>query len=299
MPTANYVFKTCITLDLAIGESPVWDDIRNVLWFVDVVRPAVFRFDPTSGGLVEHLMPSDVGSLGLLTDGRLIVALRSGIHFFDPATGKLEFLVHPEPDRPMNRMNDGKIGPDGCFWVGSMHDSQPREPTGRLYRITPAGEVTRILDDVRVSNGLAWSPDGRTMYHADTRGPSVRCFDFDPDSGAVSNCRTMTVLDEAEGLPDGAAMDVQGCYWSAGVTAGVLNKFSPDGQLLKKIALPVDGPTMPCFGGPELRTLFITSLASDRGGRRMGGSLIACRMDVAGVPVHRMPSPQRDAGQAA
>jgi sugar lactone lactonase YvrE len=220
-------------------------------------------------------------------DARLVVALRTGVHLFDPGSGELEFLVHPEPNRPMNRLNDGKVGPDGCFWIGSMHDSVPRAPSGALYRVAPSGENHCVLDGIKVSNGLAWSPDGRTMYHADSRGSYVSAFDFDVATGSLSNGRALITLTEEQGLPDGAAVDDRGFYWSAGVTAGKLNKISPQGALVESIELPVAAPTMPCFGGFDKRTIFVTSLASGGSGRREQGTLISFESDAVGAPVGR------------
>lgn len=280
-------FETLIEFRLEIGESPVWDDRRGILWFVDILAPAVLSLDPASRKVRSFPMPAHVGSVSLALDGRLVVALRSGVHLFDPASNDLTFLVHPEPDRPMNRLNDGKVGPDGCFWVGSMHDSTPRSPTGALYRVTPSGDCRRVLDGIKVSNGLAWSPDRATMYHADTRENSIKAFDFDTASGHLRNGRELITLTETQGLPDGAAVDDLGDYWSAGVTSGKLNRISPDGTLRESIALPVAAPTMPCFGGPDGRTLFITSLTSHRGGETQHGTLVAFRSDTTGRPLPR------------
>ncbi|WP_315857460.1 SMP-30/gluconolactonase/LRE family protein [Rhizobium leguminosarum] len=285
---AEIAFETCIDFELTIGESPVWDEEEGLLWFIDVLGPAAFTFDPVSKRVARYPMPHEIGSLGLVNGGRIIVALRSGVHVFDPATGQMDFLVHPEPNQPMNRLNDGKVGPDGSFWVGSMHDAQPRQPTASLYRVEPDGVVTTILGGLRVSNGLAWSPDGRTMYHSDSRGPVVRAFDFDPQSGDVSNQRTIIVLDEERGLPDGAAVDVEGCYWSAGISAGVLNRFTAEGVLIETIELPIAAPTMPCFGGHDMKTLFVTSLTAERDGKRSAGTLIAFRTDVPGLSSYRL-----------
>ena len=130
------------------------------------------------------------------------------------------------------------------------------------------------------------------MYHADSRGPHVRAYDFDRESGALSNDRTITVLSEDMGLPDGAAVDVEGSYWSAGVSAGVLHKIRPDGSVVASTPLPVPAPTMPCFGGADLKTLFITSLAVGEPGNRTMGSVIGCRVDIAGAPVGRFGHPQ-------
>jgi sugar lactone lactonase YvrE len=280
-------FETLIDFNLEIGESPVWDERRGVLWFVDILSPAVLCLEPTTRKVSTYAMPAVVGSISLAFDARLVVALSTGVHLFDPGTGKLEFLVHPEPDRVMNRLNDGKVGPDGCFWIGSMHDSVPRAPSGALYRITPSGESLRVLDGIKVSNGLAWSPDGSTMYHADSRGSYINAFDFDVATGNLSNSRALLTLTEQQGLPDGAAVDNKGFYWSAGVTAGKLNKISPQGVLVESIELPVAAPTMPCFGGFDGRTIFVTSLASDRSGRHEQGTLISFESDVVGAPVGR------------
>jgi sugar lactone lactonase YvrE len=265
-------------------ESPVWDDREGVLWFVDITAPLVLRLEPESGRLDRFPMPAEVGSLGLATQGRLVLALRTGIHLFDPATGALDFLVNPEPTPPTNRLNDGKVGPDGNFWVGSLDDQETREAVAALYRITPEGQSTRVVDGLFCSNGLAWSPDGRTLYHSDSRGPWLQVFDFDARQGLATNPRRLLTLTEADGLPDGGTMDAEGFYWSAGITAGVLNRISPAGVIVERIPLPVTAPTMPCFGGADLRTLFVTSLATDRSGNFQPGALIAFRTEVAGLP---------------
>jgi sugar lactone lactonase YvrE len=272
---------------LTLGEGPVWDEQEGVLWLVDVVEQLVLRLDPASRELQQFAMPAQIGSLGLATESRLVVALRNGVHLFDPRSGTLEFLVHPEPLPTTNRLNDGKVGPDGNFWVGSLDDNPVRQPVAALYRVTPKGAVTRVAEHLRCSNGLAWSPDGRTLYHADSRGPYVQAFDFDPTSGDATNPRRLLTLTEEQGLPDGAAVDVEGFYWSAGISAGVLNRISPAGEIVERIPLPVTAPTMPCFGGVDGRTLFVTSLATTRSGRSEAGTVIAFRVDVAGVPIGR------------
>ncbi|WP_296736753.1 SMP-30/gluconolactonase/LRE family protein [Mesorhizobium sp.] len=275
-----------IDIDLAIGESPVWDADRHLLWFVDILAPCIYALNLETNRLATYPMPCPVGSIGLASGGRLVVALRTGVHLFDPVSRALEFLVHPEPDMDMNRLNDGKVGPDGCFWVGSMHESLPRAPTAALYRVTPRGECTRVIGGLKVSNGLAWSPDGGTMYHADSRGAYVQAYDFDPRSGHLSGGRRFATFDESDGLPDGAATDVDGNYWVAGVTAGRITKFAPDGRIVDTFALPTPAPTMPCFGGRDLKTLFITSLRTDRPGIYHMGTLISVKTDVTGVPTY-------------
>lgn len=282
-------FERVIDVDLVLGEGPVWDEQRQALWFVDILAPALCRLDWPSRALVRHAMPCPIGSVGLADGARLVVALRTGVHLFDPGDESLRLLVHPEPDRTMNRMNDGKVGPDGCFWVGSMHDSVPRAPTGALYRVTPDGTAARVVDGVNISNGLAWTADGRTMTHADSTPGIITAYDFDSATGALANPRRLATLTEAEGRPDGAAFDTEGHLWSAGVSAGSLNRIAPGGAI-ERFAVPAPAPTMPCFGGPDGRTLFVTSLAKETSQGRVAGTLVACTAAVAGVPVGRFGS---------
>jgi sugar lactone lactonase YvrE len=243
------------------GECPLWSVREQALYWEDIYAPAIYRFDPTSGETTTWPMPAQVGAFGLRAGGGLIVGLRTGIHFFDPACGALTFVVDPEPDRPENRLNDGKVSPEGRFWIGSMFDvpGEERQRTGALYRVDPDGSCHRMLDGLLVPNGLAWSPDGRTMYHSDSRDRFIKAFDYDPASGSIANGRVIARPGEADGRPDGGAMDGEGCYWSAGVSAGCLNRYRPDGTLADKIPVPTPSPTMCCFGGADLRTLYITS----------------------------------------
>jgi len=274
------------------GESPCWDAGRQALYFVDMAAPAVLRLDPASGALQAWKMPAPIGSMGLCPDERAIVALKTGVHLFDFETGRLELVADPERGRPDNRLNDGKVGPDGSFWVGSMSSASPQRADSRLFRIAADGTCTpMVVEGLTTSNGLAWSPDGRLMYHSDSRGKFLQVFDHDPQTGAIANARRLRDFDEAEGRPDGAAMDVEGYYWSAGVSAGCINRIAPDGRIVEKYLLPVAAPSMPCFGGPDLRTLYVTSLSTDRTGTAEHGTVLSFDVDVAGVRVARFGEP--------
>ena len=273
-----------IDIPLLGGESPVWDADKQALYFVDMHAPALFRLDPATRKLDRWDMPSTIGCCGLCRDGRLIVALRTGLHLFCPERGSLDFLVHPEKDASENRLNDGKVSPDGRFWVGSMNEGSPRAPRATLYRIDPDGSATAMLGNLLTSNGLAWSPDGRRMLHSDSRGRYIQAFDYDAATGSITRGRRLCSLSEAEGRPDGAAMDAAGYYWSAGVSAGCLNRVSPEGTIVERLLLPASAPTMPCFGGPDLMTIYVTSLAVEGHER---GRLLSFRADVAGTPIAR------------
>jgi len=284
-------------LRCALGECPVWDDARQLLLVADIIGCAIHVLDPDSGEVREtHCFPSEVGSFGLARSGRWVVAVRDRVLSYDPATRRHEELCRPGPELPTNRFNDGKIGPDGAFWVGSMDDRTPRLPTGSLYRITGSGAVTRITDGLTTSNGLAWSADGRTMFHADSGQNWLDAWEFDPSTGAATNRRRLasegSTFTAATGKPDGAATDRAGNYWSAGVFGARLNRFSAEGKILDHIALPLFAPTMPCFGGPDMRTLFVSSLRHPIGPERiaewpLSGAVLRLRMEAEGVPVAR------------
>lgn len=240
-----------------VGESPVWDSAARRVLFCDIQAKRINAYSVDGGAQQSWQLPEVVGSFGLCRSGRLVVALRHRVVLLDPHTGAVTPLTDPVDEPPTNRMNDGKVGPDGCFWVGSMDESRPRKPTGALYRVTPDGKIERKAEGYAVSNGLAWSPDGRTMYHADSTSGIIETWDFDVASGRLANHRVLATLSNEEGRPDGAACDVDGNYWAAGVSAGCINKFSPQGKLLEKLPFPVPRPTMPCFADGQF---YVTSL---------------------------------------
>lgn len=283
---------TCL-LDgrFALAECPTWDERRQKLFFTDIKGKAIHALDWKSRELETWTFAKEVGSFALCEDGRLIVAVWNQVVLFDPQSGAQQAIASIEADNPHTRLNDGKAGPDGAFWVGTMDNRSPRQPVAGLYRVAPDGKVTQILDGLHVSNGLAWSPDGTAMYHADSSPGWVDRWTFDPASGAVSGRTRFAQLTNETGRPDGATVDSSGNYWSAGVSAGVLNCFSPAGALLAKFTLPVPRPTMPCFCGPELADLVITSLRPDDAASieaaPQSGSLFHLRPGLTGLPAYR------------
>ncbi|AJD52837.1 Sugar lactone lactonase YvrE [Thalassospira xiamenensis M-5 = DSM 17429] len=275
-----------------LGECPNWDGYNNRLYWADIIGQKIHALDIETGQRHSWSFESEVGCFGLTDQGRLVVALKSDIILFDPKTGVREKLAAVDGDNDMSRTNDGKIGPDGAFWVGTMDQNADKQPVASLYRVTGSGEVEHKVGGIKISNGLAWSPDGRIMYHSDSRGPWVNRWDFDAKTGAIRNCQRFLDLNDTVGRPDGAAVDMEGCYWSAGVSAGKLNRFAPDGTLLLSIDMPMPNPTMPCFGGLDMKTLYVTSHmenypADKRAEFPDAGKLVMLRVDVAGVPVNR------------
>ncbi len=250
-----------------LGESPVFDRRRNVLWFADITRCVLHRTDLATGTHTQRLFPSEVGSLGLAASGRLVVALRHTVGLFDPNTDSFRAIAAIEAEQGAStRLNDGKVGPDGAFWVGSMDDRDrpDKQPIGALYRVTADGAVEKKVEGLVISNGLAFSPDGRSMFHSDSRARWLDRWDLEPATGAISNRTRIAAPDDAMGRPDGGATDAEGYYWSAGISAQRLNRYAPDGRLVETHAVPVGAPTMPCFGGADMKTLFVTSLRSGR-----------------------------------
>lgn len=267
------------------GECPTWDADTGSLYFCDIPNGRLHRYNPAGDRRETWQLPQVLGSFALCRSGRILVAQKQKLMYFDPRSGDLTpFAQIDEPET--NRLNDGKVGPDGCFWVGTINEGADGLPSGKLYRVTPAGVVEIKVEGLKNSNGLAWSADGRTMYHSDTRGPWIDTWDFDAETGAISNRRRFADVPNDQGRPDGGALDRNGFYWSAGSGMGVINRFAPDGTIVEKIAMPVPNVTMPCFAEGRM---FITSALPGSPEKRAefphAGGLFAMEVDGAGVPV--------------
>jgi sugar lactone lactonase YvrE len=274
-----------------LGEGPLWDPEDRLLYWVDIKGRSVHRFDPATRRDVEWPTPEDVGSLARRAAGGLVVALRSGFHFLDVVTGAIRPVAQPERDRQENRFNDGKPDRRGRFWAGSMHDPETL-PTGALYRLDPDGACHRMVDGVVCSNALCWSPDGRTMYHADTMRRVVWAWDSDPDRGEIANRRVFVELPPGEGAPDGATVDAEGCVWLAHWDGWRLTRYDPAGRTERVVRLPVQRPTCPAFGGPGLDVLYVTTasigLSADAlAAQPWAGGILALDPGVRGVPEAR------------
>lgn len=269
------------------GESPLWSPAEAALYWVDIRRPAVWRLDPATGAQATWTMPAEVGSIGLRARGGLVVALRSGLHALDTRTGALTLLVDPEPDRPASRLNDGKVDPAGRFWVGTVQDPDP-QPVGRLYRIGGDLAVTAVADGIAMPNALAFSRDGRRMYFADSFTRRIDVYDYDKDSGAVANRRPFATVPDGQGLPDGATVDAEDCLWNARIGGWGIDRYDPDGRLMRTIRLPTERPTSVGFGGPGLATLYVTTGiarldAAALAAQPLAGALLALDPGVRGL----------------
>ncbi len=284
---------SCITNERALlGESPVWSAAENSLYWVDIPARLLHRTDPGNGKTQSWEMPSSPGMIALRRKGGLVVALEDGLYGFDPPTGRCDLLVPLEADTLENRPNDGKCDAAGRLWVGTMNMVDSTRPSGNFYRIDPDLRVTKIGEGFRVPNGLAWDPADRIMYHTDSRTRHVMSYAFEPESGERSGGREFFPFErERGGSVDGAAMDTDGGYWTVLYGGGKLIRVTPGGNVDRDIPLPVTQPTMPAFGGPDMKTIFITSASQklgedDLASQPLAGGLLSVPVDVRGHGVH-------------
>lgn len=271
-----------------LGEGPSWHPGEGVLYWVDVLRPAVLRHDPAKGQTGLWPLKGTVGCAAPRRDGGLILGADSDFVALDLATGESRVLATAEANMPHNRFNDGKVDRRGRFWAGTI-DRRTEKPTGSLYRLDPDLTITRMETGVICSNGIGWSPDDRTMYFTDSMIRTIWAYDFDAAAGTISNRRVFAKLGDDDGVPDGLAVDAQGCVWSAVWDGWRIVRYTPDGRIDREIRMPVQRPSSCMFGGPDLHTLYVTSACADLSGRDLlrgplAGGLFAFEPGVAGLP---------------
>lgn len=271
-----------------LGEGPSWDTAAGLLYWVDIKRPAVFSWKPDVGQTGLWPMKRPVGFASPAKDNRLVFGDADGFGFLDLATGEIERVSDPESHLPGNRFNDGKVDRQGRLWAGTM-DDMGIEPSGNLYRFDPDRSVHLMETGVICSNGIGWSPDNRTMYFTDSMVRTIWTYEFDPTTGALGERRAFATLPPGKGLPDGLTVDSEGFVWSAMWDGWRIVRFSPDGSIDREIRMPVQRPSSCMFGGPGLRTLYITSACVELGWDALkdgplAGSLFALETDVAGLP---------------
>jgi sugar lactone lactonase YvrE len=286
--TSTSPFACVLDIRARLGECPQWSVDEQALYWVDIDAPSLNRFDPASGRNVAMPMPESIGCHARRAQGGFVVALRGGIWFADSA-GRLERKVANAPYDPAHhRFNDGRCDRQGRFLAGYMDESRTSSDAA-LWRLDADLRFTKVLDGMMISNGLAWSPDGRTMYHADTPTHVVHAFDYDAATGAPSNRRVFARWAGETDRPDGATVDAEGCYWTAFYRGGKVLRVSPQGETLGEYPLPAMCPTMCAFGGPDLRTLYVTSASKQREPEELArlpqsGGIFAMRVDVPGLP---------------
>lgn len=271
-----------------LGESPVWDATAGCLWWLDIKSRILHRLDMASTSSTFSMLPEDPGSVVLARSGGMVVTMRNGVYRLAAPDADPELLVSLETALPENRFNDGRCDRQGRLVAGSMHEPQTRADAA-LYRVSGSGDCVRLLDGITTSNGLAWSEDGRTMYFADTLAYKVWAFDYDIASGTPSNKRVFVDLGEDHDFADGAAVDVEGCYWLAIPLRSEIRRYDPDGREMRRIRLPVSVPTCPVFGGENYETMFVTSASfslsqEELARERLAGAVLAFDAGVRGLP---------------
>jgi sugar lactone lactonase YvrE len=273
-----------------LGEGPVWDVQEQAFYWVDIRNGLVQRYEWGSGRVQSWKLPEMVGSLAVRERGGLLLAMQSSLSFFNPSSAALTQVAAPEAGRDNMRFNDGKCDRQGRFWAGTMNDVV-REPTGTLYRLDARRGCVAQFNGIRTPNSLAWSPDGRVMYFADSRSHMIHAYAFDIASGELGAKRVFFTV-EPPAIPDGATVDADGCLWSALYGGGRIVRITPDGRLDRTIALPVDQPTSCQFVGPNLDVLFITTAKqrmseAQLAQQPLAGALLAVDVGVKGVPEAR------------
>ena len=257
-----------VAVDIAVragallGECPLWSPAEEVLYWEDIDGRSVHRYDPATGVDLTRELPGRPGSMVLTSEpGRLLIAAETGLVWFDWESGTATPWVTLEPPGTGNRMNDGRTDPAGRFWVGSMYERAVEERyTGSLYRIEGDGSFAVTRRSVGVPNALAFDSERNRMYWADSLSRAVLCYDYDLDTGEARNERVFVDFGDLPGRPDGACLDVEGCYWVAAVHGSAVLRFTPDGALDRRIDMPVTKPSMTAFGGSDMGTLFVTSI---------------------------------------
>lgn len=281
-------FACVLDVRASLGECPVWSVDEQVLYWIDINAPSLNRFDPQTRANLAWPMPSAIGSFALRAQGGFVAALRDGIWLVDRAGRLGDRMAEAPYDLSHHRFNDGRADRSGRFWAGTMNERRDAA-TGALYCLDRYFTLTPMQDGMTISNGLAWSPDGRTLYHADTPTRTVNAYAFDAASGAMTGKRSFARFAGEDERPDGAAVDSEGCYWSAFYSGGVIVRLSPRGERIAAYPVPARCPTMCAFGGPDLRTLYVTTARQRRESDELArlpqsGGIFAMPVDVAGLP---------------
>ena len=283
--TADLVLDAHATL----GEGPVWDADAGVLWWVDIEGRRIHRFDPARRADTAFETASMVGAVAIRASGGLMAALADGVWTVDPDSGAAELFVDlGEP--PEVRSNDAKCDPAGRFLVGTM--AFDNSPIGSLYSVEADGSVRRLLDQLSIANGMAWSADGGTLYYIDSPLRRVDAFDYDLATGAISRRRPYLVFDDRVPKPDGMSIDAEGGLWIAFWDAAEIRRYGPDRQLDVVVRVPAKQVTSCAFSGPDLRDLYITSATTGLSAEALAeqphaGGLFHVRAPVPGVLPHR------------
>ena len=271
-----------------LGETPVWSELEQALYWINCEpEPALQRFDPATGKNHAWAMPERIGAMALTNSRWILVALASGVFSFDKASGGFGCLAKNDSDHLV--LHEGKCDRQGRFWIGSIDRGSPGidRPRGAVLHRLDDWYLTVMISGIGVvTNGLAWSPDGRRMYWADSGGRDIFVADYDLDTGTPRNQRLFATVERSAGIPDGSAIDVDGGYWTALFRGSVLRRYTERGDVDREVELPISQPTMPAFGGGDYRTVYLTStrVQLPENDSSKNGCLFALDLGVQGLP---------------
>ncbi len=270
-----------------IGESPVWSQAEQALYWVDVEGKAAFRQGWSETVPRRWPLPEATGCCGL-REGGLVLGMRTGFATLDTATGAITPVHDPEADKPDNRFNDGKVDRRGRFFAGTKNIANRPDPTGAIYRLDPDRRATKVDAGISCVNGIAWSPDDRHMYACDTWRRLLYVYDYDAAEGRPANRRLFATMPETDGYPDGLTVDAEGYVWNAHYDGWRITRYAPDGRVDRVIRLHVRHVTSLVFGGPALDTLLVTSASlrltpGDRAAQPLAGHVFALNPGVKGL----------------
>jgi sugar lactone lactonase YvrE len=279
--------KSVWNLEAELGEGPVWVERDRALWFVDIKKQQVHRYDPADGSRKTWNSPEQVGFLLPAEGGGFVAGLQSGLYRFDEQSGAFDLIVEVERDKPHNRLNDGVTDPEGRIWFGTM-DNGEKDKSGAFYCFAGGKLLRTSIDGIAITNGPTVSPDGRILYFVDTLKGTIEAADILGD-GELGEHRPFARIDPKDGHPDGPTIDAEGCVWISLYAGWEAWRYSSAGELLERVRFPVANITKLAFGGDDLRTAFATTarqlLTADVIAKQPQiGDLFEFRADVPGVP---------------
>lgn len=272
---------------MLLGESPLWHPMEACLYWVDIVAATLYRLN-NDGSTQKFTMPSEIGSIACRGKGNLVAALSDRFVSINTKTGDIQIIALPLQGIKSVMFNDGKCDRQGRFWAGTK-DIEEKSPLGSLYCLDKEGKVTEMLNGFTVSNGIAWNLDNSLMYICDSPARQIYQYEFDAINGRLGQVQVFVQVPDEEGFPDGLTVDSEGYLWSCHWDGWRITRYSPTGEIDSVIPMPVPRPTSCCFGGPELKTLYVTSASIGLSAARLAdapqsGQIFAIELDIKGLP---------------